>query len=86
MTQSTYNLCPHYTYNNSFGFEIVSLQADDTLFLIDKMFAIKEDEQLHKAKLLAKEREKLNNASIKLNGSCIKHESNFIHLTQGRQC
>ena len=44
MTQSTYNLCLLYTNNNSCGFRIVGLQTDDTLFLADKMFAIKEED------------------------------------------
>ncbi len=81
MTESTYYPCLLYTDNNSCGFGIVDPKTDDTLFLADKTFAIKEEEQLRKAKLLAKEREKLDNASVKFNGGCIKHESNFIHLT-----
>ncbi len=86
MTQSTYNLCLMYTDNNSCVFGIVGLQTDDTLFLADKTFAIKEEEQLHKAKLFAKEREKHDNSSIKFNSGCIKHKSNLIYLTQERQC
>ena len=86
MTQSTYDPCLLYTDNNNCRFRIVGLQTDDTLFPADKTFAIKEEEQLPKAKLLAKKREKLDNASIKFNGSWIKHESNFIHLTQEKQC
>ena len=86
ITQSTYDPSLLYTNNNSCGFGIVSLQTDNTLFPEDKTFAIKEEEQLHKAKLLAKERKKLDNASIKFNGGCIKHESNFIRLTQEKQC
>ena len=87
MTQSTYDPCLLYTENSSrSGFGIVGLQTDDTLFLADKMFAVKEEEQLHKANLLAKEREKLDNETIKFNGGCIKRESNVIHLTQERQC
>ena len=64
----------------------MGLQTDATLFLADKSFAIKEEEQLYKAKLLAKEREKHDNASITFNVGGIKHKSNFIHLTQDRQC
>ncbi len=68
MTQSTYDPCLLYTENSSSsGFGIVGLQTDDTLFLADKMFAVKEEEQLHKANLLAKEREKLDNETIKFN-------------------
>ena len=86
MTQSTYDPCLLYANSNSSGFGVVGLQTDDTLFLADKTFAIKEEKQLHEAKLLAKEREKLGNASIKFNGGYIKHESDVIHLTQERQC
>ncbi len=86
MTQSIYDPCVLYTDNNSCGFGIVGLQTDDTLFPADKTFAIKGEEQLHKAKLLAKKREKLNNASINFNSGCVKHESNSIHLTRERQC
>ena len=68
MTKSTYYPCLLYTDNNSCGFGIVGLQTDDTLFLADKTFAIEEEKQLHKAKLLAKEGKKLDNASIKFNG------------------
>ncbi len=44
MTQSTYDLRLLYTDNNSCRFGIVGLQTDDTLFLADKTFAIKEEE------------------------------------------
>ena len=44
MTQSTYDPCLLYTKNSSNGFEIVDLQTDDTLFLADKTFTIKEEE------------------------------------------
>ena len=66
-------------------FGIVSLQTDNTLFLIDKIFAVKEEEQLHKANLIAKKREKLDNKIIKFNGGCIKRESDVIYFTQNRQ-
>ena len=85
MIQATYDPCLLYTKNSSSRFGIVDLQIDDTLFLANKTFAIKEKEQLHKANLLAKEREKLGNKTIKFNGGCIKRESNIIHLIQERQ-
>ena len=50
------------------------------------MFAIKEEEQLYKANLLAKKRKILDNETIKFNGDCIKRKSNMIHLIQKRQC
>ena len=52
ITQSTYDPYLSYTENSSSsGFGIVGLQTNDTLFLLDRMFAIKEEEQLHKAYL-----------------------------------
>ena len=86
MTPSTYDPCLLYTENSSSGFGIVGLQTDDTLFLADKMFAINEEEQLHKANLLAKEKENLGNETIKFNGGSIKRKSNAIYFTQKRQC
>lgn len=86
MTQSSYDPCLLYIRDNSSGFGIVGLQTDDTLFLADETFAMEEEKQLHKVNLLAKEREKLGNATIKSNGGCIKKEFNVRHLTQERQC
>ena len=68
MRQSTYDPYLLYTESSSSGFGIVGLQTDDTLFLSDKTFAIKEEEQLQKANILAKEREKLGTKTIKFNG------------------
>src|SRR5450432_4631128 len=68
--QSTYDLCLLYS-NAPFG--IVGLQTDDTLFLANKDFAIVEQEELDKAKFIAKEREELTvNTLIKFNGGLIK--------------
>ena len=86
MTQSTYDPCLLYTENSNSEFKIVGLQIDNTLFLSAKTFAIKEEEQLHKANLLAREREKLGNKIIKFNGGCITHKSSVIDLTQETQC
>ena len=70
MEQSTYDLCLLYS-NAPFG--IVGLQTDDTLFLANKDFAIVEQEELDKAKFMAKEREELTvNTPIKFNGGLIK--------------
>ena len=86
MTQSIYNPCLLYTENSSSTrFGIVGLQTDDILFLSDRMLAIKEEEQLYKANLLAQEREKLDIKTIKFNGGYITQESNVIHLMQERQ-
>lgn len=60
ITQLTYNLCLLYTKNNSSDkFEIIGFQADNTLFLSNKIFIVNKEEQLHKANVLAKKREKL---------------------------
>ena len=86
LKQSTYDLCLLYTESSNSGFKIVGHQTNDTFFLSDKTFGIKEEEQLHKAHLLAKKREKLGNKTIQFNGRCITRKFNMIHLTQERQC
>jgi hypothetical protein len=48
------------------------LQTDDTLFLADKIFADVEENELYKAKFMAKERERLTVAApLKFNGAII---------------
>ena len=74
-----------YTGNNRSGFGIMSLQTKDILVLSDKKFIIKEEEQLHKANLLLKKREKLGNKIIKFNSGCVTHISNMIYFMQKRQ-
>ncbi|SLM34983.1 conserved hypothetical protein [Lasallia pustulata] len=84
MEQSIYDPCLLYC-TTSFG--IVGLQTDDTLFLADKDFATAENHELHKAKLLAKERELLTESSpLKFNGGHIEKHGVVITLTQPRQC
>lgn len=73
------------TKNSSSKFGIIGLQTDDILFLADKIFAIKKEEQLYKANLLVKKREKLNNKIIKFNNRCIRRKFNVIHLSQKKQ-
>lgn len=83
MTMSTQDFYLLYTKNNSNGrFKIIGCKTDDTLFLIDKMFAVKEKEPLHKAKLLVKKREKLDNKTIKFNDNDIKHKFYMIYFIQ----
>lgn len=87
MTKLIYNPCLLYTKNSSrSGFGIIGLQTHDTLFLANKIFAVKKEEQLHKTNLLAKKREKLDNETIKFNGGCINRKSNVIYLIQEKQC
>lgn len=72
-----------YTKNsNSNRFGIVGLQIDEILFLANKIFAVKEEEQLYKANLLVKKREKLDNKIIKFYSGYIKRKFNRIYLTQ----
>lgn len=84
MTNWIYDICLLYIGNISSGFGIVGLQTDNTLFLSNKIFAIKKKEQLHKTNLLAKKREKLGNKIIKFNNGYFIHKSNIIHLIQKR--
>jgi hypothetical protein len=56
ITQSTYDPC--LLYNNK-PFGIVGLQTDNTLFFVDKTFADTEENELNKAKFMAKEQERL---------------------------
>src|SRR5258708_33207513 len=84
MSQSTYDPCLLYS-NEPFG--IVGLQTDDTLFLADHTFATAEQDQLHKAKFMAKGREKLTvDTPLKFNGAVIQLVPDGITLTQERQC
>lgn len=88
MAISTYDPCLLYTPNDGNGFGIVGLQTDDSLILADDTFALQEERQLHEAKLLAKQREKLTTInSIKFNGGYINLEKDgSIYLSQERQC
>ena len=84
MDQSTYDPCLLQS-NKPFG--IVGLQTDDTLFLADKTFAEAEQNELRKAKFMAKEREQLTvDTPLKFNGGLIQLVSDGITLTQERQC
>jgi len=72
-----------YTYENG-HFGIVGLQTDDTLILANEVFAAAEEEELQKAKFIAKPREELlPNSPLKFNGGTISlMEDNSITLTQ----
>jgi hypothetical protein len=86
MDQSTYDPCLLQS-NEPFG--IVGLQTDDTLLLADETFAEAEQNELHKAKFMAKEREQLTvDTPLKFNGGLIQLASDrtTITLTQKRQC
>src|SRR5450432_4009543 len=90
MEQSTYDLCLLHC-KEPFG--LVGLQTDDTLFLVDSAFVMRESDGLAKAQFAAKEREQLTAIiPIKFNGGIIKlangtsPTSYDITLTQERQC
>ena len=85
MTISTYDPCLLYTTED---FRVVGLQTHDSLILGDDVFTSEEENQLKKAKLMVKEREKLTKASpIKFNGGYISQEKDgSLYLNQERQC
>jgi hypothetical protein len=84
MDQSMYDPCLLQS-NEPFG--IVGLQTDDTLFLADGTFAEAEQNELHKAKFMAKEQEQLAvNTPLKFNSGLIQLVSDGITLTQEQQC
>lgn len=57
------------------------------MFVGDNAFAINEEEELQKAKFLAKQREKLSmDHELKFNGATIQLTETGITLTQKRQC
>jgi hypothetical protein len=88
MIQSTYDPCllykPLRNQNSSFG--VVGLQTDDTLFVANKAFIDQEQNQLQKAKFLAKDREMLSATTpLSFNGMIIKLVGKKISITQSKQ-
>jgi hypothetical protein len=76
------------TSTNDFG--VVGLQTDDTLILADDEFAALEENELARARLTSKKREKLNlTTPIKFNGGLITladdDNGKSLHLTQPKQ-
>jgi hypothetical protein len=70
MEQSTYNPC---LLHSNKPLRIVGLQTDDTLFLADKEFADTKQNELHKAKFMAKERKQLTaDTPLKFNSGLIQ--------------
>jgi hypothetical protein len=65
----TYDPC--LLYSNK-PFSIVDLQTDNTLFLANKTFADAEENELYKAKFMAKKQKRLTVAALlKFNGAII---------------
>ena len=81
MNQSMYDPCLLQS-NEPFG--IIGLQTDDTLFLADETFINTEQNELYKAKFMAKEWEQLTvDIPIKFNNGVIQLLANgSITLTQ----
>ena len=90
MVISTYNPCLLVIRNSNSTpspFGIIGMQTDDTLILCDDQFAKLEEEELAKARFMAKPREKLEeNTILYFNGCAIKLENDgTIVMTQKSQ-
>jgi hypothetical protein len=84
MEPSTYDPCLLHSMQ---PFGVVGLQTDDTLFVGDAEFAELEQQQLHKAKFMAKDRDTLiQEKELKFNGGIIQLTDAGITLSQQRQC
>jgi hypothetical protein len=85
MIESTFDSCLlHIEFINQF--ELVDIQTDDTLILTNDEFVTLEENQLARARLMFKKREKLiSTTSIKFNDDLIFLSDNFLLLTQSKQ-
>jgi hypothetical protein len=85
MTTSTYDPCFLIsTTKDKFG--VVGMQTDDTIILADDRFASLEDDELTKANLLAKPKEKLTPESpLVFNGCVLTHTGTTVSLRQKEQ-
>jgi hypothetical protein len=85
MIESTFDSCLlHIEFINHFG--LVDIQTDDTLILADDEFVTLEQNELARAHLTFKQREKLiSTISIKFNDGLISFSDNFLLLTQSKQ-
>lgn len=83
-----YDSSPLYIDANFKSFRVVSLQTDNNLIMTDNTFATTEETVLKKAKLLAKNREKLTyNTPIKFDGGYIRLiYDHYLFLNQEKQC
>ncbi|EED12694.1 conserved hypothetical protein [Talaromyces stipitatus ATCC 10500] len=87
MTTSTYDPCLLHCIDQSQGFGIVGMQTDDTLILADNAFANREENEIKRANILCKLREKLTPSNpLKFNGGLIAEDAQGITLTQERTC
>jgi hypothetical protein len=90
MIESTFDSCLLHINQIEFinHFEIVSLQTDDTLILADEEFAALEENELARAHLTFKKRQKLNLiTSIKFNDELIilNNDDNTLLIIQSKQ-
>ena len=70
MTISIFNLC-FLIITTGTPFGIVGMQTDDTIILGDDQFSALEEDELVKANLMAKPKEKLNLTTLLLFNGCI---------------
>src|SRR5438045_1930342 len=83
MTPSTFDPCLLF---NKHATAIIGMQTDDMLISATNEFMVKEEEELQKAKFLAKPREKLTaNHPLEFNGFVITQSDNKISITQPEQ-
>ncbi|EED11471.1 hypothetical protein TSTA_007610 [Talaromyces stipitatus ATCC 10500] len=69
------------------GFGIVGMQTNNTLILADNTFANHEENEIKRANILCKPREKLTPSNpLKFNGGLITEDAQGITLTQERTC
>ena len=72
METSTYDPCLLHCSNPKQGFGIVGMQTDDTLIVADNAFAVREEEEIRRANILCKPREKLTTKNpLKFNSAII---------------
>jgi hypothetical protein len=86
MIESTFDSC--LLHIEFIHFEVIDIQTDDTLILADDEFVTLKENELARADLTSKKREKLNLiTSIKFNDELIflADKSNFLLLTQSKQ-
>ena len=84
MTTSTYDPCFLISTTDKFG--VVGMQIDDTIILADEQFAALEEDELIKAELLAKPKEKLTPESpLVFNGCVLIQADRTISLRQKEQ-
>lgn len=73
---------------SSKGFRVVGLQINNIFILANNIFAVAKEQELKKAKLLAKNRKKLTyDTFIKFNGGYIRLiVDNSLFLSKKKQC